>query len=114
MPVYRIFRMKELERQKFRWAPHTSGTTNVKPKDFDEQGTVDSPNVYMAWAQLKETEQPLDIGDILIAPNDALRILKYVGFEEAQWIIPEVKSGIEHVPPASGPVVNAAMEVHAG
>jgi hypothetical protein len=103
MPVYRIFRMKDHERQRFRWAPHTSGATMVKPRDFEEQGTVEAASVYTAWSALKESEKSLDIGDILIAPNDEMRILKYVGFEEARWIIPEVKTGIENVPPASGP-----------
>ena len=102
MPVYRIFRMKDYERQKFRWAPHTSGATMVKPIHFEERGSVDAPNVYTAWAHMKESDQPLDIGDLLAGPNDELRILKYVGFEQAQWIIPEVKSGLENVPPAAG------------
>lgn len=110
MPVYRIFRMKDHERQRFRWAPHTSGSTLVKPRDFEEQGSVEAVNVYTAWADLKDTENPLDIGDILVAPNDELRILKYVGFEEAAWVIPEVKTGIEAVPPAAGQAPPPSME----
>jgi len=110
MPVYRIFRMKDHERQRFRWAPHTSGSTSVKPRDFEEQGSVEAANVYTAWADLKGTENPLDIGDILVAPNDELRILKYVGFEEAVWVIPEVKTGIETVPPAAGQAPPPSME----
>lgn len=112
MPLYRIFRMKDQERQRFRWAPHTSGATLVKPKDFEEQGTVEAATAYTAWSQLKESSTPLDIGDLLVAPDDTMQILKYVGFEEARWIIPEVKSGIEAVPPASGPA--QAAGAHAG
>lgn len=112
MPVYRIFRMKENERQRFRWAPHTSGATMVKPKDFEEQGNVEAASVYSAWSVLKTTEKPLDIGDILIDHNDEMRILKYVGFEEARWIIPEVKTGIESVPPASGPGAITPIGIH--
>jgi hypothetical protein len=114
MPVYRIFRMKDHERQRFRWAPHTSGATMVKPKDFEEQGSVEATSTYAAWSELKQTEKPLDIGDILIDHKDEMRILKYVGFEEARWIIPEVKTGIESVPPASGPGPMVALEAHAG
>lgn len=114
MPVYRIFRMKDHERQRFRWAPHTSGATMVKPKDFEEQGNIDASSAYAAWSALKETEKPLDIGDILVDHKDEMRILKYVGFEEARWIIPEVKTGIESVPPASGPAPVAVLGAHAG
>lgn len=103
MPEYRIFRMKDAERQRFRIQPHTSGATMVKPKDFEERGSINAPTPYTAWALLKESNDPLLVGDLLIAPNDEIRILKYVGFEEARWIIPDVKSGIEHIPPAAGP-----------
>ncbi len=111
MPVYRIFRMKDQERQRFRWAPHTSGVTMVKPKDFEEQGSVEAPTAYTAWSQLRGQEGAIDIGDLLVAPDDSMQILKYVGFEEARWIIPEVKSGIESVPPASGPAA-VLVEAH--
>jgi len=30
-------------------------------------------------------------GDLLEAENGALRIYKFVGFEEAQWVLPEAK-----------------------
>jgi hypothetical protein len=102
MPEYRIFRMKENDRQRFRWQPHTSGTSMVKPREYEECGSIEAPHVYAAWAILKDTEQPLIVGDVLIGPNDDMRILKYVGFEEAKWIIPEVKSGLENIPPAAG------------
>lgn len=106
MPLYRIFRMKDSERQRFRMLPHTSGATMIKPKDFEEQGAVEAVSPYGAWSQLRESDHPLQVGDLLIAPNDEMRILKFVGFEEARWIIPEVKSGIEHVPPAAGGVTS--------
>lgn len=102
MPVYRIFRMKENERQRFRTLPHTSGVTMVKPKDFEERGTVEAASPYTAWAQMKDTPEALQVGDLLVAPNDDMRLLKFVGFEEARWIIPDVKAGIEHLPPAAG------------
>lgn len=102
MPLYRIFRMKENDRQRFRWQPHTSGTSLAKPREYEENGSIEAPTAYAAWAQLKETNEQLEAGDILAGPNDEMRILKYVGFEEAKWLIPEVKSGLEDVPPAMG------------
>jgi len=102
MPVYRIFRMKDNERQRFRTLPHTSGVTMVKPKDFEEKGTVEAATPYTAWAQMKDTPEALQVGDMLVAPNDDMRLLKFVGFEEARWIIPDVKAGIEHLPAAAG------------
>jgi hypothetical protein len=33
-----------------------------------------------------------------------LRIVKYVGFEEARWVLPEVKTGLENTPVAAGAV----------
>lgn len=95
--------MREEKRQQFRWAPHTSGASTVKPKDYEEAGTVESANVYSLWAELKESDRPLDVGDLVELPGGELRICKYVGFEEAKWVLPEVKTGIElDAPPAAG------------
>ncbi len=102
MPLYRIFRMKENDRQRFRWQPHTPGTSLAKPREYEEKGSIEAMNAYAAWAELKDGDEPLVVGDILSGPNDEMRILKYVGFEEAKWLIPEVKSGLEDVPPAMG------------
>lgn len=109
MPIYRIFRMKDHERQRFRWAPHTSGTTLVKPRDFEENGTFEAPSVYAAWNEMKATETPIDIGDMLAGPGEEMRILKYIGFEEARWLVPEVKPTAESPAPvpAGGPAVEA-------
>jgi hypothetical protein len=91
MPAYKIFRMKDAPRQQFRWAPHTSGVTPVKPKDYEEDGSVETASPYAAWFELKESARPLDVGDLLEAEGGELRICKYVGFEEARWILPEPK-----------------------
>ena len=88
MPLYRIHRMKDLPRQQFRWAPHTAGVTVVKPKDYEPANAVEAPTPYAAWLSLRASATPLDIGDILEAEGD-LRILKYIGFEEARWYVPE-------------------------
>lgn len=102
MPVYRIFRIREGPRQQFRWAPHLSGVTAVKPRDYEEAEPVEAPNVYSAWTTLLGTPAPLRVGDLLAGESGELRIVKYVGFEEAQWVLPEVKTGLEAVPPAAG------------
>ena len=91
MPAYRIFRMKEHVRQNFRWQPHTSGAAAVKPRDFEPADTVESANAYSCWLELKDTGSALQVGDLLEAEDATLRIYKYVGFEDAQWVLPEVK-----------------------
>lgn len=90
MPLFRIHRMKEAPRQQFRWAPHVSGAANVKPKDYEPSGEVEAENEYAAWALLRDSEAPLLLGDVLELPLGALRICKYVGFDEARWVIPEM------------------------
>ena len=103
MMAYRIYRMKENVRQQFRWAPHTIGVTLVKPKDYELVNAVEASGVYAVWMQLKDSDAALQVGDILEVEGGELRIYKYVGFEEAQWIMPEVKTGLEAAPLASGP-----------
>ena len=103
MAAYRIYRLRESVRQQFRWSPHTIGLTMVKPKDYEQILEVQAAGPYAVWMQLKDTEHALQVGDILEVDSGELRIYKYVGFEEAQWLIPEVKSGLETAPLASGP-----------
>ncbi len=103
MPVYRIHRLKENSRHQFKWQPHVSGASQVKRKDYEEGGEVEAANEYAAWQALRGAEGELNVGDVLEAPNGELRICKYVGFEAVQWFVPEVKTGLESMPPASGP-----------
>lgn len=95
MSVFRIHRMKQHVRQSFRWAPHSSGVTQIKPKDFEPAGELEAPGFYAAWAQLRENGTPLEVGDALETAAGELRLCKYVGLEEARWILPEVKSAGE-------------------
>lgn len=83
--------MKDAPRQQFRNAPHVSGVANVKPKDYEANAEleVEADSEYAAWAAMRTTEQPLHVGDLLEAAGGGLRICKYVGFEEARWILPE-------------------------
>ena len=94
MATYRIFRMKEHVRQHFRWAPHTSGVMTAKPRDFEESGTIEASSPYAAWKSLRETDRPLEVGDLIEAEDTTLRVYKYVGMEEARWILPEVKQAL--------------------
>jgi len=90
--------MKENPRQQFRWAPHVSGPASVKPKDYEASSEVESENEYAAWAVLRQSETPLMVGDLLELGDGQLRICKYVGFEEARWVLPEVHAPEVHIP----------------
>jgi len=89
MQLFRIHRMKDTPRQVFRWAPHTSGVSTLKPKDFEPDCEVQAASAYEAWTLLRGTERALEIGDVLESPTGEISICKYVGFEEARWIVPE-------------------------
>lgn len=92
MAIYRIHRLRNHLRQSFRYAPHVSGTASVKPRDYVAAETVDAPTPYAAFSALRGTAAPLEPGDLLETEAGELRIFKFVGFEEALWVIPEPKS----------------------
>ncbi len=98
MPNYRIYRMKDSPRQQFRWAPHLSGCASLKPKDFEPCGEVQALHEYDAWHVLRESGEPLSVGDLLETEDGQVRICKYVGFEPAQWVLPEVKPPVGQEP----------------
>jgi hypothetical protein len=89
MPTFLIHRLRESQRQHFRAAPHTSGVSVVKLKDYEPAANVDARSEYDAWLALRDTETPLLVGDILESEKGELRICKYIGFEEARWFVPE-------------------------
>lgn len=89
MPLFRIHRLKPAQRQQFRWAAHTSGASTVKPRDYTQEGSVEASSPYAAWAALRHTDQPLEVGDVLETPDGTLLLCKYVGFEQARWFVPE-------------------------
>lgn len=91
MPCYRIHRLKAHLHQSFRLSPHVSGSANVKPRDYELGDSIDAPTAYAAFFALKNTAAPLVPGDLLESEGGVLRIFKFVGFEEAQWILPEAK-----------------------
>lgn len=102
MAIFQIYRMKEAARHSFRSAAHTAGLAQVKPRDYEKQGQAEGNSAYGVWTALQGTADALEVGDVLEAPDGTLRICKYVGFEEARWVLPEVKSGVEGFPGAAG------------
>ena len=91
MPRYRIYYLKESQRQHFQQAPAT-GPLKLKMKDYEPDGEIEASSPYAAWKQLREAEgerRPIEVGDALETDTGALVVCKYVGFEEAQWHIPE-------------------------
>ena len=99
--------MKDAPRQQFRWAPHVSGIANVKQKDYEPSDSIEAENEYAAWAQLRHSERPLAVGDILETAAGDLRICKYVGFEAARWFVPESHVPESHVPESHVPELPA-------
>jgi hypothetical protein len=95
MPMYRIYNLKAHLREHFRFAPHVSGTASIKLRDYGPGDTVEAPSPYAAFFALREAGNPLQVGDLLEAEDGSLRIFKYVGFEEARWMLPEPTSPVE-------------------
>jgi hypothetical protein len=62
---------------------------------------IEAPSPYGAYFALREEGRNLTPGDVLEAENGSLRIFKYVGFEEAQWVFAEPKSPSVHGASAS-------------
>ncbi len=88
--------MKDAPRENFRWAAHTSGLCIVKAKDYLPAGEVECATPYAAWKLLTTERRALRPGDLLelISGDNAsgeLQIAKYIGFEPAQWYVPEAK-----------------------
>ncbi len=92
MPSYRIHRLKDHLRQGFRSAPHVSGAAQLRPRDYELADQVEAPSPYAAFLNMRNSGRPLEVGDVLEDENGALRICKFVGFEEAHFVIPEAKT----------------------
>jgi hypothetical protein len=75
----------------------------VKPRDYQPAATgedlVEAETPYSAFFALRDTATPLEVGDLLESAADgSLRIFKFVGFEEAQWALPEAKAVVAGSP----------------
>lgn len=99
--------MKDAPRQQFRSAAHVSGAASVKPKDYEAAEQIGAESEYAAWALMRNTGQPLNVGDLLESIVESgqgpLRICKYVGFEEARWFVPEPAQPSLPSVPLAGP-----------
>lgn len=91
MACYRIHRLKDHLRHHFRYGPHVSGMAGVKPRDYEPGPSIEAPTPYSAYFALRGSDTPLEVGDLLESDDGALRIFKFVGFEEARWVLPEAK-----------------------
>jgi hypothetical protein len=91
MPMFRIHRLRDYLRQPFRNAPHVSGTASIKPRDYLPGETAQASSPYALYFELRNSGTPLEPGDVLETETGGLRIFKFVGFEEAKWVIPEAK-----------------------
>ncbi len=107
MPTYQVHRLKSHLRDPFRSAPHVSGSASVKPRDYELAETFEAAGPYAAFFLRRESVAPLEPGDLLQAEDGSLRIYKFVGFEEARWILPEPKPepGNEPAPAGSAAVL---------
>ncbi len=108
MPSYRIHHLKDHLRQSFRHAPHVSGAASVKPRDYTPGETVEAKTPYAAYFELRASARPIEPGDLLESESGELRIYKFVGFEEARWVLPEPKPEPEAVNSASASSTSAA------
>jgi hypothetical protein len=89
MPAYQVYRLKETLRAQFRSAPHTSGVTVLKPKDYERADVVDAASPYAAWLDRRDSEGALLVGDAMETADGVLYVYKYIGCEEARWYVPE-------------------------
>ena len=52
---------------------------------------MEALNEYDAWRGLRESGDPLAVGDLVETEGGQCRVCKYVGFEPAKWALPEPK-----------------------
>jgi hypothetical protein len=62
MPAYQIHRLKDTQRQQFRWAPHIPGVTIVKLKDYEPGSVVEAASQYALWLGLRDSENAIGVG----------------------------------------------------
>ncbi len=102
MPLFRIHRIKQSAGEAFRWAAHTGGLAIVKERDYERGEDLDAASLYAAWKSLTSSKRPFVAGDLFEDESGKLHILKYIGFEPAQWFVPEPK-GAHNITPLAAP-----------
>jgi hypothetical protein len=111
MALFRIHRIKQIPGEAFRWAPHTGGLAVVKERDYERGDDLESASIYAAWKTLADSDRPLAAGDMIEDEAGKLHILKYIGFEPAQWFVPEPKA-IPGAPISSLDAASGAGQPH--
>ena len=91
MPLFRMHRIKTSPGEAFRWAAHTGGLANVKERDYERGEDLEADSIYAAWKAQASSKRPLAAGDLLEDEAGKLYILKYIGFEPAQWFVSELR-----------------------
>ena len=107
MALYRVHRLKEHLRQHFRFAPHVSGTAMIKPRDYEVGVEVEAGSPYAVFFAMRDTDSPLWVGDVL-ETGGVLFIFKFVGFEDARWVVPE--GAPMEIPPEAPREPGAALQ----
>jgi hypothetical protein len=111
--------LKDSQKEHFRWSAHTGGLAIVKLKDYEAGGEVESQTPYSLWKELQDSdsrhaEKPLSAGDLLETLEadgpGRLYIAKYIGFEPAQWFVPEVKTATDALQGSAVPQSEGALQ----
>jgi hypothetical protein len=95
MAAYRVWKLRESQRQHFRNQEHMGGAATVKPRDYTEGGLHEAAGPYELWNQLKGTPDALQVGDVVASEAGELVVFKFIGFESAQWLLMEPKQRID-------------------
>ena len=110
MPRYRIHHLKDHLRQSFRNAPHVSGAANVKPRDYSPGDNIEAKTAYAAYFELRGSARPIEPGDLLESEAGELRIYKFIGFEEARWVLPDPRPEAATVASGEAAPIPASVE----
>lgn len=89
----------------------------MRPKDYDCSREIEAATPYAAWKSLAQAEGSLRPGDLLEPINaegagGELQVFKYIGFEPAQWHVPETRAEtaptaeFTPVPPSASSIEN--------
>ncbi len=94
----------------------------MKPRDYEPGVELESASPYALWKELQDvanahSERALAPGDLLetiVAEGSGpLLIAKYIGFEPAEWIVPELKTAAVSADNThTAEVLNAERELH--
>ncbi len=92
MATFLIWRLRDTQQDKFRWAPQQSTPTfPLKLSDYREDGLVDADSVYEVWHRLRKENRDLRVGDVVVDENGKVSICKYIGMEPAEWIVTDME-----------------------